>query len=228
MSAPKIIIPIRPASVALALRQICVAAKAGDIVEVWLDGIKNLDAAKVQTIVRGAKSPLILNLKNKKERGRFVGSDAQRLELLQVGVKAGAEFIDLPLDFPPNLIRQFRRENPRTKLILSFHDFAKMPPIAKLRTLARQAEQRGAAIIKIVGTAKKWSDNRAILQIASELAARKKKFIVLAMGQRGELTRVIAPLLGGFGMFAPLDKKSATAAGQLTAAELQKWWQDFR
>ena len=227
MPTPKIIIPIQPNSVADAQRKLRQVEREADLVEIWLDGVKNLDTAKVRGIVKLVKKPLILNLKDKAEKGTFRGSANERLELLSAGAKTGAKFIDLPLDFSSKLIKKFRQENKRTKLIISWHDFAKMPDVKKLRSLAKKAEGLGADVIKLVGTAKKWSDNLPILQISHELAKSKKTFLAMAMGERGEMTRIITPLIGGMGMFAVLDKKNATAPGQLTVKELKRWWKDF-
>ena len=82
MPTPKIIIPIQPNSVADAQRKLRQVEREADLVEIWLDGVKNLDTAKVRGIVKLVKKPLILNLKDKAEKGTFRGSANERLELL--------------------------------------------------------------------------------------------------------------------------------------------------
>lgn len=224
---PKVIIPIQPKSLAEAKKMLRTAAKQADLIEIWLDGIKDLDAEKVRELVRAAKKPLIVNLKDKQEQGTFRGGDPKRVELLNIAAKAGAKYIDLPLTFAPKLIREFRKMYPRTKLILSWHDFEQVPSLKKLQQLAQKAENFNADVIKLVGTAQKWEDNFQILAISRELAKRKKAFLIMAMGEYGQVSRALTPLLGGLGMFAALTVKGASAAGQLTAKELKKWWQDL-
>lgn len=221
---PKVIIPLRPRSVAEAKKLISRAEKAADILEVWLDGIADLNQAKVAAIMKLSKKPVILNLKDAKEKGSFRRNSLARFQLL---TKSKAAFVDLPLSFPAKLIQQFRQENSKTKLILSSHDFAKMPSLLALRKLAKQAIKLKADVIKLVGFANSFADNLPILQISHELAAMQKDFLTIAMGEKGEITRVITPLLGGLGMFALLDNKNKTAAGQMPASELKQLWKKF-
>jgi len=221
---PKVIIPLQPKSIADATRKIRSAEKDADLIEIWLDGIKNLTSQKVHIIVQTSKKPLILNLKDAVEHGSFTGTAKERFLLLS---GSGAKFVDLPLNFPPRLIHKFREKNPFTKLILSWHDFVKMPNSQRLRTLANRAERLNADVIKLVGTAKNYHDILPIIQISRELAGAQKSFLTMAMGEAGELTRILTPLLGGMGMFAVRNKKLQTAPGQLTIAELKKWWQIF-
>lgn len=197
------------------------AEKVGDMVEVWLDGIADLDTEKVAVIVKFARKPLILNLKDKTEKGSFHGNSLARFQLL---TKSKAAYVDLPLSFPAKLIQQFKRENPKTKLILSSHDFQKTPTLPTLRKLAQQAIQAKADVVKLVGFARNHSEMLPILQISQELAVAKKQFITISMGEAGEITRVITPLLGGLGMFAPLTDKNKTAAGQIPASQLKQLW----
>ncbi|MFH0834367.1 MAG: type I 3-dehydroquinate dehydratase [Patescibacteria group bacterium] len=227
MLNPKIIVPLRPISVADFERQILDSQDQADLVEVWLDKVKSLDESKIQKILQAAKKPVIVNLKTKKEGGVCRFGDKKRVELLASAARSGVSFVDLALDTPVVLLRQFQKNSAGAKLILSFHDFAKMPKIEKLRKIAEKAEKLKADFVKIVGTAKTFDDCSPIFQISWELAKKQKGFLTMAMGEPGEPTRVITPLIGGLGMFAPLDRKNATAPGQLTVAELREWWKVF-
>jgi len=227
MLNPKIIVPLRPISVADFERQILDAADSADLIEIWLDRIKSLDESKIRKIIAAASCPTIVNLKTKKENGASRFGDPRRVEFLKMAAAAGADFVDLALDTPIALVRDFRKNAGTTKLILSFHDFEKMPKIEKLRKLAEKAEKMGADVVKIVGTAKNFDDCTPIFQISWELVKAGRKFLTIAMGEPGEPTRVITPLIGGLGMFAPLERKNGTATGQLTVAELREWWGVF-
>lgn len=224
---PAVIIPIRPTSLRDAQQLLVRAEKQADIVEIWLDQLRPFESVTAQEVVRLAKKPLIVNLKDAAEKGTFAGSPYERVTLLSAAAEAGAAYVDIPLTFPSTLIRAFKSVHKKTKLILSWHDFATMPDVKKLRTLAKKALSSGADVVKLVGTAHAVADTFPILTISKELADQKQVFLAMAMGEAGKLTRVITPLIGGLGMFAALDKKSATAPGQMTVAELKKWWRDF-
>lgn len=217
----KIIVPIRPSSLAIAKRQIRAILKTYDLVEVWLDRLPKLAEAQIRALEKIAPGRLIFNLKGKAEQGDFRGSPLERVRLLAA---VQASFVDLPLDFP--FLRQFRSLT-QARLILSWHDFKAMPSLSVWRKKVQQAEKKPAAIIKLVGSARRLADNLIVLRLAAELEKKGRSFIVLAMGERGVISRVVAPFFGAFGMFAPLRKANQTAPGQLTAAELRKWWGVF-
>lgn len=227
MLNPNVIIPLRPISVADYERQLLDVEDAADLIEVWLDKIKALDESKIQKIIQATKKPLIVNLKTKKEKGMSRLGDKKRVELLKAAAAAGAAFVDLALDTPVALVRDLQKNLDKAKLILSFHDFTKMPKIERIRKLAEKAAKLKADVFKLVGTAKSFEDCSPVFQISWELAKKQKGFLTIAMGEFGEPTRVITPLIGGLGMFAPLEISKASAAGQLTAAELREWWKVF-
>lgn len=227
MLNPKIIIPLRPRSVAELQRLLLDTEEKADLIEVWLDGIKELDEAKIKKISKLVTKPLLVNLKNKSEGGTSRFGDKKRIEILKLAAKAGVDFVDADLNLPVALLRDLKKSCAQTKLILSFHDFEKTPKIERLQKMTEKAFKLDADVVKIATFTKSWDDCTPIFQISWELAKAKKNFLTMGMGEHGEPTRVITPLIGGLGMFAPIEKKDATAAGQLTVAELREWWGAF-
>jgi len=80
-------------------------------------------------------------------------------------------------------------------------------------------KKTGATIVKIATQAQKLQDTFTILALAQKIP-----HILIAMGKKGMLSRVLTPFLGGVMMFAPLSQKEATAPGQLTVKELKEAW----
>ncbi|MEN6335324.1 MAG: shikimate dehydrogenase, partial [Phycisphaerales bacterium] len=102
--------------------------------------------------------------------------------------------------------------HPRTRLILSTHDFAGRFP--DLRGLFREiARACPGAIPKLVYTARHINDCFEAFDLLHETRGDR---IVLCMGEAGLISRVLAKKLGAFVTFASLDKQAATAPGQLT------------
>jgi len=227
MLNPKVIIPLKPKTVAELGRMLLDAEESADMIEVWLDGMKDLDESKIRKIIKAVKVPLILNLKNKKEGGTSRLGDKKRIALLKSAAEAGVDFVDADLSLPIALLRDLKKGCAKTKLILSFHDFEKTPKVEKMQKLSEKAFKAGADVVKFATLTNTWEDCTPIFQISWELASKKKDFLTMGMGECGEPTRVITPLIGGLGMFAPLHKKDATAPGQLTVAELREWWGAF-
>jgi len=78
-----------------------------------------------------------------------------------------------------------------------------------------------ADILKIVTYARDITNNLALFNLIYRSKKDGKKLIALCMGERGEISRVLSPLLGGFLTFGSLETGKETAPGQITAANLK-------
>ena len=85
-------------------------------------------------------------------------------------------------------------------------------------------KKRGADIVKIAVLSNSKEDTLSVIFLAQTLQSENIPHILIAMGKKGILSRVITPFLGGTIMFAPLTKNQASASGQLTVDELRKAW----
>jgi 3-dehydroquinate dehydratase type I len=127
---------------------------------------------------------------------------------------------------PENLSKKIVQsaQKRKCKVIISYHDFKATPDYEKLEKLADSMQKRGAGVVKIATHAKGLEDTMTIISLASYLEAKKTPHILIAMGQKGILSRILTPTLGGEMMFAVLSKNQQTAPGQLTVKELRKAW----
>jgi 3-dehydroquinate dehydratase/shikimate dehydrogenase len=97
-------------------------------------------------------------------------------------------------------------------LILSAHDFDS--PFEDIRALYKAMQQiNPRAIAKMVFTPFHIND---CFEAFDVLHAAHSDVIALGMGQAGQISRILAPKLGGFLTFASLDEAHATAPGQMT------------
>ncbi|MHC4844348.1 MAG: shikimate dehydrogenase, partial [Planctomycetota bacterium] len=115
-------------------------------------------------------------------------------------------------------VQQALNANPKTRLILSAHDFeGKFECIRDLYNDIRKIEP--SSIPKLVYTADHIND---CFEAFDLLHDSDGDVIALCMGQAGLISRIIAKKLGSFLTFASLDTESSTASGQLTANELKE------
>ncbi len=114
--------------------------------------------------------------------------------------------------------------NHKSQIIISHHDFKKTPSLNWMLKTAHEMKKKGADIVKIAVMARSLEDTFTVISLAQLLQAEKIPHILIAMGKKGVLSRVLTPFLGGTIMFAPLTAKKATASGQLTVSELKKAW----
>src|SRR5690349_13131877 len=123
------------------LRQARDRATAADIVELRLDGVRDIDVAGA---LEGRAKPVIVTCRPTWEGGHFHGSEAERLRILSDAIMLGAEFVDV--EWRANRAALPRAE--RTRLVISHHDFSGIAPDLPAIVRAMRAAS-GNGIIKI-------------------------------------------------------------------------------
>ncbi len=225
----KICIPIAEKTTKAVVEKMVVAKKSGaDLVEIWLGEIKNPDIPK---IVSSADTPIIVNCKGGKERGGFTGSDSKKIELLLSAVKAGVDYVDVDAKFyaglekvknSASMWKEFQERKKDFTLILSTHYFSGTPGLPHLMTELSRTLELKPDVVKFVAFPKNLKDVVTMIRMAEKLTSKRIPHIVISMGDLGKITRLASPVLQNEIMFATIDKKSATAPGQIPAKELHK------
>jgi len=223
----KICVPIQVRTQKEAKKALKNAKGKADMAEIWLDHIKDLD---VPDLLKNKPLPVICVCKKPDEKGRFKGSHSEAVKILAEAAKNGADYIDIshnsrvtaqPEGSPLGRARG-------TKIIISYHNFTKTPSLAMLIKKAEEMKQRKADIVKISVMAKSLDDTVRVIALAKILQSEKIPHILIAMGKKGALSRVLTPTLGGTIMFAPLSKTKSSAPGQLTVEELKEAWANIQ
>jgi 3-dehydroquinate dehydratase type I len=94
------------------------------------------------------------------------------------------------------------------------------PPATELRRIIENEIAAGADICKIVTTAHNFDDNINIMGMISEF--RPADVVALAMGPRGQMSRILCPLCGGAFTYAAAIEGTQSAAGQFTVSQLRR------
>lgn len=183
--------------------------KVGDMSELWLDEISDLDNAFLEKIFRSNKKPIIYKC-------------TSLLKNLNQILAFKPAFIDLDINSSFKLIQKAKSLSPNTRIILSFHDFEKTPQVGQLKKISEKMIKKKADIIKIATYAKNFEDSLRMMSFLSYLKTHDKAAICLCMGKAGEITRKTGHLLGNYLMYAPVKANQKTASGQINAAELKK------
>jgi 3-dehydroquinate dehydratase/shikimate dehydrogenase len=154
-------------------------ASTADLVELRLDGIRDLDVGR--TLV-GRQLPVIVTCRAPWEGGRFDGSEDERRRILAAALQLGAEYIDVEwrAGFGDLIASTGGR-----RIVVSNHDFDGVPP--DLAERARAMRATGAELIKMAIMAKNLSDSLPLIDIAVDGPA-----VVIAMGDAGTPSRVLA------------------------------------
>ena len=96
------------------------AATVGDLVELRLDGVRDLD---VTGALQGRRTPAIVTCRAAWEGGRFDGSEEERRGVLRTALEAGAEFVDVEWRARFDDVIALAP----ARVVVSFHDFTGMP-----------------------------------------------------------------------------------------------------
>ncbi len=228
-----ICVPITATTTEVALEEIKEAEKVADVLELRVDYLSNPDLAK---IVKTRIKPVIITNRKRDEGGKFSGSEAERLNILEEAVALGVEYIDIEWSCGQNVLSRFKdlvRET-HTRIICSWHNFHHTPE--DLRALYTSIQSSGVDVVKIVTQAKSINDNLKIFDLIFQAQKEGQDIIALCMGAYGEISRVLTPLLGAYLTFGSLQKGKESAPGQIEARVLRhvyripelKGWGDFR
>lgn len=199
-----ICIPIKKEKYQNFIAEIKKAEPLADVLELWFDELKDIDEKKIQEVFSTIKKPILY---------KFQGN----IENLHRIIKMLPDYIDMDIDYKKNILEEIKKHSPKTKIIISYHNFDETPDNESLIRITNKIYENGADIAKIAVMANKFEDSLRILKILEKFSGDGKKIICIGMGEEGKITRETGHLFGNYLMYAPLTEKDKTADGQLTA-----------
>lgn len=185
------------------------------MVELRVDYIKNLTDQDLKTIREQTVKESILTCRKKDEGGKYQGDERSRMKIIRQACRLGFDHIDLEL----SSVNFNLPLNEKSKIILSFHDFKKTPNIYDLHIIRNRMRFCQPDIIKIATMVRKVEDVRVLLRLLLE-KEKDEEMIVVGMGEKGRLTRILGPLLGSYLTYVSTPY-GETAPGQINIKELK-------
>ena len=189
-----------------------------DGVELRLDHFEKIDPGGFKAFIGSCGMPVMLTLRRKDQGGVFPGDEKVRLALLESLCALQPAYIDLEYDVPIEFRKKlFLKIILISRCLSSYHDFSQTPEdldavLSKMNTLY-------AHIYKIACTAKSTLDALRLLEFV-QVQSQKKKIIGISMGEDGQCTRILAPVVGNYLTYASIIDGQSTAPGQITAKEM--------
>jgi len=217
MSQPLIAVAIGVCDTDEALRALERAAQVADLAEIRLDLMQAYDLPR---LLRNRPCPVVITNRPMREGGQFQGDEYRRVHTLLQAIELGAEHVDIEWDSAYFLADVDRR---RTRVIISRHDFEKMPDDfqAQYQTLAAE----DADIVKVVGMAHQAADLVPVMQV---LRNADRPTIAIAMGEVGTASRILALRYPScYLTYAALGDDSETAPGQVTVSDLHEVYRAY-
>ncbi len=201
--------------------------KDSDIVEFRLDkleGFSDFDSLLDINI------PSIVTNRSKEEGGYFEGTEKERVGKLINALEKGASCVDIELSSSDKQINEVieKAENLEKSVILSYHNFDGMPSIEELQEKVREMNDYNCDFCKIIGFSNNYKDSINMLKFLIRNSETKNngEIIAFAMGEKGEFTRVTAPLVGSPITYASIEIE--TAPGQLNLSTVKEILEKYR
>jgi len=159
---------------------------------------------------------ILATCRRHQNHGKFNGSVEDQIRILNAALDAGARAVDIEVESAENALPRLEPLRGKGQVMLSYHNYDGTPsPEAILRRMLRVS----ADGYKIVTTARKPSDSSRLLALTK--SHPRTPLIVLAMGEMGFPTRVLATAWGGLFTYAAPNAAEGTAAGQVGARVLR-------
>lgn len=150
--------------------------------------------------------------------GKFRGSIASQLDVLNKAAAAGCQLVDVELQTANKCKpEQLKKLRSRAALILSFHDFR---GTKKLDETLEKMLAYPADFYKLVSTATSLSDNVSMIKFLVR-ENDKHSLVGMCMGEQGTISRVLGVRAGSVFTFGAAGAGEETAAGQIMARELR-------
>jgi len=217
----RLAVPLTSAQPPLAAQMTAAAAGGADLVELRVDRIGDVPA--VEAVLRGPRPlPVVLTMRSAAEGGAWAGSEHERVALLLRLAALAPDYVDVEAATwrAAESVRLWvaSRTDRSPRLIISQHDLHGTP--ADVAAVLRTLRTIPADLHKAVFTA---HDARDALRVAAALARapHPERLVVLAMGEAGVVTRILARKFGAFLTFASLAAGRESAPGQPTVSDLR-------
>ena len=190
--------------------------------EIWLDYVKDLDDAFLSDLVDDYAGRLVFVFR-RKNLDKPKTSVKRQLDVLTL-LQGKDCLIDLDIYDQSELIRSTK--NYKQKTIISYHNYKETPDEDKLYKIVDDIRAFSPGITKVSTYCSSKSDALVLLKLMLELKSNGEKHIILGMGKEGLITRLYGTLWGNELTFIPEKEEDASAPGQLTRAEFEKFLKD--
>lgn len=185
------------------------ATKGAELVELRLDYMRK--KPDVGLLLKERPTPVVVTCRRRSDRGRWFGTEEQRLAILREAIITGAEYVDLEDDIAKSI-----RRYGKTKRIVSYHNFDETP--AELYDIHKRLAECDPDVIKIVTMANSPADNVRMLEMVS---SAKVPTVGFCMGELGTISRILCGRAGSPFTYASFSREREMAPGQLTFAEVR-------
>lgn len=187
-----------------------------ECIELRVDTIRALNIDHIRIIKDQTKKEAILTCRPKEEGGYYEDPESQRVKILQRGIGL-FEYVDIELETVKK--HDFSCEDD-TKIILSYHNFTETPSYWDMQKVIFEMNKYKPDVLKIATMIQKEYEVTKLYRLLTNKPHTENR-IIIGMGEKGKITRVLAPLLGSFLTFASTPW-CESAPGQIEIGEMRE------
>jgi len=208
------------------------ADRYADVLEIRCDfiaGRKQDIEQEVKKISEKTSSPLLATIRRESERGKWIGSEQERLDTFRKLYK----YVDA-IDIEENSsIRDMVLEEAKVNklaTILSYHNFLFTDKKADIKNKIESMYNVGADIMKVAYYANTSEDPVSLLNILVESRKEYGKdnpISMIAMGRKGNYTRILFPFFGSSMTYGYMLEGCKYAPGQISVKFLRKMFDKY-
>ncbi len=182
--------------------------------------VDRLRGLRFDSLLRAPRPSLIVTNRRRADGGSFGGNADQQLAVLREAHMCGAEMIDIEYGWGPRILDRFYAHVPPRHVILSHHTMHATPS-GLIEKYERMKEDE-AVVLKIAFIARDIADTGIVFRLLERAHSDRRKLIAIAMGDRGEVSRVLGGKFGSYLTYAASPDHPPTAPGQLSYECLTK------
>lgn len=188
-----------------------------DLIELRLDLFEKIEEAALKKLRMDFSIPMIFTVRSENQGGGFKGSYEEQMEMLLSLLHLQPEYLDLESQLPLGFFEEIAYRYPSIKLICSHHNFKNTP--SDLDSIYWALKQKPAYFYKLAVMAENSSE---ALRLLAWVKKQDNKLIVISMGEFGQISRILAPVVGIPITYASVHEQSETAPGQIPAKVLNE------
>ena len=211
-----ICLSVQAATVQEFLEQIDLHEGEASMVELRIDALREVKEEVLAPLIRVLHERgqrVIWTVRWSEEKGYFLGTEDERLALLQMGDRLGADYVDVELK--SELLQRLSLEN--SKKIVSHHRFDACPTEVECEELLKDFSSLKPDVAKVAFVVNNTAECLAIMRLYKEYEG---SLVAIAMGEFGEPSRLFGAFLGMPWTYAAPDGFGGTAPGQYSVGEL--------
>ena len=187
--------------------QILKASALADLIEIRLDLLENKALSHLSELPR--LKPMIFTFRKKSQGGARDIPEEERLPLFEKCLSCNPEYCDIEADTDIAFFDRIAQKHPQMRIICSSHDFEGMP--AHLDESFERMQKPHVSHYKMAVMAKTVNDALHLMAFARD----KEHLTCIAMGEYGQLSRILAPMFNSELCYASIVEEDSPL-GQLS------------